>query len=106
VKPENPVRTFLLIALQLATSGSDAYFTNRDAEKPHFYELNPIAQPFVRTRTSRIAYFSAGAAAKIVIPAILRKRHHERLATAFSLAGIADNTAAAAFSATHDNATH
>lgn len=95
------MKTFLLIMLQLGASGADAYFTNRNQQGPHAYELNPIARPFLKTTPSRVLYFSSGAALKITVPVLLRKRHHDRLALTFSLAGIADNGAAAAYSAAH-----
>lgn len=95
------MKTALLIILQLAASGSDAYFTNRNAHGPGFYELNPIARPFVRSQRTLAAYFATGAAVKIAVPIMLRKHHHQRLADAIAIAGIADNAGAATFSATH-----
>ena len=94
------MKTALLIALQLAASGSDAYFTHR-AINPRYHEHNPIARPFVKTTAWQVSYFSAGAAIKITIPILLRKRHHPKLADTLAIAGIADNAVAAAYSATH-----
>lgn len=92
--------TILLIVLQLAATGADAYYTNRNWESAgHPHEINPIARPFVSTRGGRIAYFSATAALKIALPLELRKHGHPKLATVAAVLGIADNAEAAAVSA-------
>ncbi|MCU1301976.1 MAG: hypothetical protein JWQ87_2260 [Candidatus Sulfotelmatobacter sp.] len=95
------MKGLLFIVLQLASSGSDAYFTNRMAQTKHFQELNPIARPFVNSPKTLVPYFAAGAGIKIVVPRILRRRHHERLADAIALAGIADNAFGALYTPTH-----
>ena len=95
------MKTALLIALQLAASGSDAYFTHRNAARPHFCETNPIARPFMKSTPAMVAFFGAGAAVNIAIPHLLRRHHHEALARTAALAGIADNTQAAIYSALH-----
>jgi hypothetical protein len=95
------VKTFLLIALQLAASGSDAYFTHRNQSMPRHYENNPVAAPFVHSTRGQVAFFASGAAARIVVPTLLRKHWHPRLADAFAIEGIAENAAGAGFSATH-----
>jgi hypothetical protein len=94
------MKTALFILLQLAASGADAYYTNRNAMTPLFREHNPIARPFMGTRASRIDYFSITAAGKIAVFTLLRKRH-SRTADGIAVAGISDNAFAAAFSATH-----
>lgn len=95
------MKTIFLIVAQLVASGSDAYITNCNAHGPQFSERNPIARPFVRSQSSLAAYFAGGAAVKIAVPIMLRRRHHQRLADAIAIAGIADNAGAATFSATH-----
>lgn len=95
------MKGILFIVLQLASSGSDAYFTNRSAQTKHFQELNPIARPFVNSPKTLVPYFALGAGTKIALPIILRRRHHERLADAFALAGIADNATGAFYTSTH-----
>lgn len=92
------MKTALLIVLQLAASGSDAYFTHRNLE--HGREDNPIVRPFVGNTSKQVIYFSSMAAMKIVIPHLVRKKH-SRMADVMAVAGIADNTEAAAWSATH-----
>lgn len=100
------MKTALFIILQLASSGSDAYFTHRNAMTPRFHEYNPIARPFVGSTRGTVIYFGGGAALKIGAVCLLRKRGHQRFADALALAGIADNAGAAIFSATHLNAIH
>ena len=39
------MKTLLLIALQLAANGADAYYTNRNLHQQNFVEHNVIAQP-------------------------------------------------------------
>lgn len=92
------MKTVLLIVLQLGASGSDAYFTNRDMGR-HFHENDPIARPFISSRMGAAAYFSATAAAQILIPRMFHK--HKAISTELSLAGIADNSLGAAYSAKH-----
>jgi hypothetical protein len=94
------MKTALFILLQLAASGADAYYTNRNAMTPLFREHNPIARPFMGTRESLIDYFSITAAGKIAAFILLRKKH-ARFADGVAIAGISDNAAAAIFSATH-----
>jgi hypothetical protein len=95
------MKTALMIIFQLAASGTDAYYTNRGAERPYFVEHNVIIRPFIKSTPSRVAFFSAGAAGKIVVPILLRKRHRERFADALALAGIVDNAEGATYTATH-----
>jgi F420-0:gamma-glutamyl ligase-like protein len=93
--------TILLIVLQLAASGSDAFFTRRNATRPYFHELNPVARPFVSSEIGTVGYFAGGAAVQISIPFLLRKHGHRRLAETLALTGIADNAVSATYSATH-----
>ena len=94
------MKTALLIVLQLAASGSDAYFTHVNSTYPHFREHNFIARPFMGSTSGQVIFFGGGAALKIGAVALLRKRH-PRFADALALAGIADNAYGAGFSATH-----
>lgn len=89
----------LLIVLQLASSGADAYYTNRIMEHPWGFELNPVAKPFVGSRAGRITYFSVTAGAKIALPIALRRHGHEKLASIAAWSGIADNAGGAGYSA-------
>jgi hypothetical protein len=89
----------LLMLLQLASSGADAFYTERAFHQWRPVEQNPIARPFVQTRGGRVAYFSVTAGLKIAVPIELRRHHHEKLATAFAVAGIADSAGAAGFTA-------
>jgi len=94
------MKTFLLIVLQLAASGSDAYFTHKQLAS-RGVEFDPIARPFVRTTTGQVAYFGSTAAISIAVPYELRKHRHERLADLASIAAIADSATGAAQSAIH-----
>jgi hypothetical protein len=94
------MKTILLVALQLAASGSDAYFTHRNELTPKFREHNPLVAPFVGSTHGQVIFFGAGAALKVGGAHLLR-RHHPRLADSLAVAGIADNAFGAAFSATH-----
>lgn len=92
----------LMIVLQLASSGADAYYTHHSiAVSTRFSEHNPVARPFVYSTSGQIGYFSATAGIKIAVPFALRRQHHAKLAEAFAIAGIADNASCAAFTATH-----
>lgn len=93
--------TILMIILQLAASGGDAYYTNRNINlgAP---ELNPIAKPFVRTTAGRVGYFSLQTGLKITLPILLRKHGHEKLADFAGWYGIADNAAAAVWDITKE----
>lgn len=95
------MKTALLIIAQLAASGSDAYFTDRNMYSAHAHESNPLARPFIGTRPGRVAYFSVTTAAKITIPIMLRKRRHGRTADTLAMVGIADTAGGAVYSATH-----
>ena len=95
------MKTAILIALQLVASGSDAYFTHRNALTPAFHEYNPVARPFVRSAPGQMLYFGGQAALKIAAVHLLKKRGHTKVARGFGLAGIADNASCALYSATH-----
>jgi hypothetical protein len=90
------VRTLLLI-LSLASSGADAYYTQRNFG-PTFRERDPIARPFVRNTPSLVISSAGFAALKIYVPHKLRKRH-PNWALSTELAGISLNTIGAIQSA-------
>jgi hypothetical protein len=96
----NPMKPIIFIVLQLAASGSDAYFTNRNAMLSRFREHNPISRPFMANEETRIGYFSIDAALKITIPMIVRRKH-PHLARGIAIGEILDNAQGAIFSATH-----
>lgn len=99
------IGTILTIALQLAASGADAYYTDRnlsqDQSRYVVREDNPVSRLFVQTRAGRVAYFSVTAGIKIALPQILRKHHHNRVARILEISDIADNATCAAESAIH-----
>lgn len=89
----------LLVALQLAASGSDAYLTDRNQRRTVHHEDDPLAQPFMRSTAGRVAFFSAGAGAQIAFPLYLQHKGHNRLALAAALGGVVDNASGAVVSA-------
>lgn len=89
----------LLVALQLAASGGDAYFTDRNQRRTVHHEDDPLAQPFMHSAAGRVMFFSAGAGAQIVFPLYLRRKRHSRLALAAALGGVVDNASGAVVSA-------
>lgn len=91
----------LMIILQLASGGADAYYTNRNLHQLHGQERNPLVQPFVGTQTRTAVYFSATTGFSIALPALLKHRHHNKLANAYTVGAIAASTASATWSATH-----
>jgi hypothetical protein len=88
----------LVIILQLASTGGDAYFTNRNMSMGA-REMNPTMRPFVGTQTSRIVTFSAIAAFKIALPIELRHHGHYKIAKTAEILGIVDSAQGAAVSA-------
>lgn len=88
----------LVIILQLASTGGDAYFTNRNMQMGA-REMNPSVRPFVQSQASRIFFFSASAAFKIAVPIELRRHRHNKIATAAEILGIVDSAQGAAISA-------
>lgn len=84
----------LMIVLQLAASGADAWTTHRGLAlgAP---ELNPLARPFVGSTGGQVVFFGGGAAMKIVVPWALRRRGHARMATVAEIVGIVDSGGAA-----------
>jgi hypothetical protein len=91
-------RTVLMIVLQLAASGTDAYYTNKNLEN-RGGENNPLVQPFMGSRPDRIAYFSVSTGIKIGLPLVLRRKHHNKLARLAEVLSISDNAIGALESA-------
>jgi hypothetical protein len=82
------MKTLVLILAQLAASGSDAYFTDRNMHQRQFVEYDPIAKPFTHSRPAFIAASSFGCGVEIVMPRLLHKRN-PRLSLLMSGTGIA-----------------
>lgn len=99
--------SLLLILLQLASAGNDAYWTNHNVQSSfashHYknYENNPIARPFVKSTTGCVVYFSASAATHIAAAHLLRKHHHDRIADFVLVEGIVDHGVSGGYSAAH-----
>lgn len=93
------MRIFLII-LQLAATGSDAYFTRRDAGHAYFHELDPIVRPFAKSNAGTIAFFGTEAGLAIYLPHLLRKHGHNKLANELAIAGIANSSVGATISGT------
>lgn len=95
----------LLIALQLAAAGNDAYWTNRGMANAHngitFTERNPIARPFMRSTATRAVYFSSTTALHLTLPSVLRKHGYTRIANFVEYEGIVDNGVCGVYTATH-----
>lgn len=89
----------LLIVLQLASSGADAFYTDHILSRRYSWESNPIARPFVSSRSGRVAYFGGSAALKIALPIELRRHGHPKLAETAAWLGIVDNAQGAAYTA-------
>jgi len=108
--------TILMIILQLASSGADAYKTHQTlalhvtrCEAVHGreqlcwtavqgVERNPFVRPFVRTTAGQVAFFGTTASLKVALPIGLRKHGHRKLAAIAEWAGIADSAEGATFS--------
>jgi len=99
------MKTLLLVVLQLAASGADAYYTHRLVNPPAMaapvHEANPLVRPFLHSTRAEVGYFSTSAGLKITIPVLLRHHHHNKLAAAVTAWGIGDNAVAATYTATH-----
>lgn len=93
-------KRLLIIALHLAASGADAYYTHRVMAAPNPFESNPLARPFVTRGTPLlITGFSAETAIEIFVPHLLRTHNHNRIALAVDLLAIGGHTYGAVTSA-------
>jgi hypothetical protein len=88
----------LLAVVQLAATGADAYFTNRNMQRNHGEELDPIERPFVHNPATLTALFATEAAGTIYSSYWLRQRDHGKMADAGAASLIASHAYGAAFS--------
>jgi hypothetical protein len=85
-------RTLLLIALQLAANGADAYYTNRNIRNGNFHETDLIAKPFTHGTVSMSAWAAAGMAGTLYSEMWLRHRGHGRWADALAIGDVSGHT--------------
>jgi|HubBroStandDraft_1064217.scaffolds.fasta_scaffold314239_1 hypothetical protein len=88
----------VLAVVQLAATGADAYYTNRNIQRYHGEELDPIERPFVHNPATLTALFATEAAGTIYSSYWLRKHDHGRMADAGALSLIASHAYGATFS--------
>jgi hypothetical protein len=89
----------LLTAAQLAASGMDAYFTDKNAHHRYFSEENLLMRPFVtHGRPLLITTFAVDASLPIGVGYWLEKKKHKKLAVCVRVIGIAANTWGAVYS--------
>jgi hypothetical protein len=88
----------LLAVVQLAASGADAYYTNRNMQRNHGEELDPIERPFVHNPVTLTALFATEAAGTIYSSYWLRKHDHGKMADAGAASLIASHTYGAVYS--------
>ena len=93
------MKTILLIALELAASGSDAYFTHRNLTTFPFREHNPIMQPFVRNTPSMVITFAASSGGFIFSEHWLRRHGKGKFADTLAAGDISAHIWGAAYSA-------
>lgn len=97
-------KRLLMLALHLAASGADAYYTQRNQSLPHHYESNPLARPFVsHGMPLLIGAFGIETAGEIAVPLWLRRHNHDHAASAIDAIAIAGHAFGAASSAAHYN---
>lgn len=90
----------LLTLLHAGATGADAFYTNQNMESRYgAVEHNRMISPFVQTRGSRIAFFSADVGIHFGAGLLLHRKHHDRLVYAVMGEGIADSTYGAVQSA-------
>jgi hypothetical protein len=86
--------------LQLASSGADAFYTNRNMTSRFPVEHDPLSRPFVIHGTSlRIAYFAGGEVFTLALAEYLRRKNHPNLETGVRVEQILNNSSGAAYSA-------
>jgi hypothetical protein len=88
----------VLAVVQLAATGADAYFTNRNMQRNHGEELDPIERPFVHNPATLTALFATEAAGTIYSAHWLRQHDHGKMADAGAASLIASHAYGAAFS--------
>lgn len=95
------MKTVLLIILQLAAQGGDAWSTARmmnsiNYRTYHFTENDPLAVPFVYNTRSLVITNAIAAPLSVLAPLKLRK-HHRRMAELIQWSQIAGNSAGMAY---------
>ena len=90
----------LMIALQLASHGADAYYTNDTMQRHHHHEYDPLISHFVHQPTGVALTFSVTTAATIIGERWLHKRHN-KLADTFIVGDTANSASAAVFTRQH-----
>jgi len=88
-------KRLLIVVLQLAAMGADAWRTDVDQSLPYHRESDPVARPFVGSRAGRVGFFGAQAGLELALPWALRRRGHNKMAAATEWAW----TASAAYGA-------
>jgi hypothetical protein len=85
-------RHLLMIVLQLAANGADAYYTNRNIHRQNFHELNPVARPFTRNTLTLGLTSAAGTGLTLYGESLLRKHGHQGFADAAAAVDISGHT--------------
>lgn len=92
----------LILALHLASSGSDAYFTHRNESRRYHWEENPVARPFVEHGTPLlVGGFAVELGMELWGARELRRYHHEKLAGMVDATGVGGHTFGAVYSSQH-----
>lgn len=92
----------VLVMLQLAASGTDAYYTNRNMQLKGATEHTTYARPFVTRGTAGVVtFFALDAGIKLEVAHLLRRKTKPLVGNGFAVVGITDNTIGAAYSASH-----
>lgn len=93
-------RKLLVLALHLAATGTDAYFTNRNQHARYRTETDPIARPFVsRGQPMLITYFSAAFGIETAVEWELHRHGHDKIAAGVEAFNILDHATGAGMSA-------
>ena len=94
-------RVIMVTGLQLATTGLDAWRTDINRQS-HGTEADPVARPFVLGGRGRlVGYFGCQVALKLLLPRLVRRMGHPRVAAAMEVYGIADSAWGAGYSWAH-----
>lgn len=93
----------LMLVLQLASNGADAYLTNRNLHTPRFVERNPLERPFVHNTGTLAGSFAVETSGALYLEHLLRKRGHAKLATALELDEICGHGFSAGYSLVNAN---
>src|SRR5271166_4991087 len=85
-------RTLLIIALQLAANGADAYYTYDNMGRPHFHEVDPVASPFTHNTSTLVGGSALSIAGSLLLERKLRHQGKTRWADALAAAQVAGHT--------------